>query len=207
MLPKPACLGMSDHKPARTWWIWFYDAVGWNPRTHWAEALAIGTLALCLSVIFAWIVLQGDRGGLPEEDRLKKLEGVVHEVLPSRNDVDFRFEGQLQKFSYLSKAGQVEVVRQAVVVGRNLEIQVNAADLEDDSRRYVPVFAMRADGRVIRSFRDVSDSWIGDNRLAWALLAFCLPVCVVFLLVAWHERRKQQVRDDDESSSGSGSRL
>lgn len=149
--------------------------------------------------LFVWLALQGDDVGLPPTERLRTVEGTVRSTELSKGDTAIYLEGDPQKYWYLGKAGNASHVASEVTRGRTVRLTVDAEDLDDKTRKYVGVFAVTVDGRVIRSFEEVSEDWRANNRFGYVLIAVFGPIGVLATVTAWRLFRSRKRSLEEEA--------
>lgn len=165
------------------------------PGAHWLRYFLTGLLSLGLAALFAWMAAQGDQFGLPPAERLRIVEGVVRSSDLKSNDTAIYLEGDPQKYWYLSKAGDASLVAEEATPGRRVSLTVDAEELEDQSRKFVNIFAVTVEGRVVRSFEQVTDDWRADNRVGYWLIVTFGPLGVLCMVTAWRLYREAARRN------------
>ena len=165
------------------------------PGAHWLRYFLTGLMSLALAALFAWMAAQGDRYGLPPAERLRIVDGVVRSSDWDNNDAAIYLEGNPQKFWYLSKAGEASLVAREAKAGRTISLTVDVEELQDQSRKYVNIFAVAVEGRVIRSFEQVTEDWRANNRVGYWLIATFGPLGILSMVTAWRLYRNKNYGD------------
>lgn len=116
----------------------------------------------------------------PAEVALEQIAGHISQVTLLRGEVLFRLKNDKRSFAYLSRAGQMLEVREALKTPLLVSIKFDGRRaraplfgmLETESR--YDVWEIRVGERVVREYRDVAQSWREDNALSYLIIPFLL---------------------------------
>lgn len=148
-------------------------------RTAPAAASALLPLGVACAVFGAvvWFIAD-DAVELPAREALQTHSGVVTEVQRSRSALRLRLEGSERTFRYLSKAGEMTRVREALRDAGNAAVTVRFDPATPwttpgvDAPQYT-VYELSVPGRIERTHTLVTEDWRNDERLgSWLGVAF-----------------------------------
>ncbi len=106
----------------------------------------------------------------PAYETLSKVEGEIAWVQKHRYGVRFGFRNDGRGFNYPSKARELGLVRRSLESSSGSKTAV----LIDPGRSHSPfysdevyftVFEIRIDDKIVRSYPEISDEWMSDQRL------------------------------------------
>lgn len=158
-------------------------------------AVVLGFFALGCGVTGAammWLLASSQDQNFPRRADLVELEGIVRAITSTGDEVQIALEGQARSVRYGKKSGNLDVVALAVLPGVNAEFLVRAAPR--DSSAALSAYAVRVNGRDVRSFEDVERNWRRDNDairniLGPLFLAFGALLSIAFFATAIYEQR------------------
>ena len=185
---------MSAKTPERNWWGWFYDELWWRKGTHWGVAAFWAIASIALTVFLIAFLPWRLADGLPAPEDLREIRGVVKTIEHNEYGATFKLQLWTPSFWYQDKGGGLAEVLEALRVGHDVTATVDRATFDPASAKRFPVFSLAVDGKMVRTFEQVSESWKADNRLApWIVGAFVIASAAL-LATAVHEYRRQRDR-------------
>lgn len=161
----------------------------------------IAVLTFGLAALMLWMASDSDRG-LPPEDQLVSATGRLARAASAKYSVRFYLDGHEQGFSYSGKMGRRGFVRRSLKpIGAQVSLKYHpdhqSGPIYSDER-YFRVFHLSVNGKVIRSYDQIRQSWISDNEIGlWAGSAFA-----VLGLYLWSAAAKIRPEEEDTNASG-----
>ncbi len=136
-------------------------------------------------------------GNLPSYEGLNQIEGEIAWVQDHRYGVRFGFKNDDRRFNYPSKARELGVVRRSLesASGARVTILVDLGRSNSplyNDKVYFTVFEIRINDSVVRSFAEVSEEWMSDQRLMPYLGAF--GIFAGTFIFWWLRRQKKPAR-------------
>jgi hypothetical protein len=140
-------------------------------RAPSAAARALLPLGVACAVFGTVVCLIADDAvELPAREALHTHHGVVTEVQRSRSALRLRLQGSERTFRYLSKAGEMTRVREALRDAGNAAVTVRFDPATPwmspgvDAPLYT-VYELSVPGRIERTHAQVAEAWRNDERL------------------------------------------
>ena len=149
----------------------------------------ISLVAIIFGVFFLVNYYADPSGSLPSHEDLSRIEGKIAWVQNHRYGVRFGLLNDERKFNYPSKAREVGRVRSSLksASGKWMSIFVDLSKSNsplNDDRVYFTVYEIRIDDSVVRSYAEVSEAWMSDQRLVPYLgIFFILGGSYIFWLL------------------------
>ena len=154
------------------WWRRFVESFD----LHGYSRVQLFALAALSFAVAALGLNAGIRGSsMPAKASLQSAEGRVVELARTKSEVEFRLSDSARRYSYTSKSGASDRVRDRLRGAKHAVVWFDPGDTRKPAfsdREFYSVYAVSADGRVVRSYEDVAAARRNDDRLGWLLGAF-----------------------------------
>jgi len=165
------------------------DAKGLTANRN--RALTGLVLALGAFALMAPDLLAGTAEGLPRNDRLVPVRGLLTDGQDTSHGIDLTLDGQPSYFTYPSKAEGQEQVWKSLCKSCAMTLWVDP----DDHREHRVVFQIAVNGAIVRSYADVRKEWIANNSIAlWIGGFFALAALFLGWLTAREQIRLSRLR-------------
>lgn len=186
-----------SNEPA-TWKLKVYR-LWWAEGYSWFDALVLGLSIVALGIgLGLFVAVTAVFRGPPLESDLVVIDGLVQSLAQDGNTIAFRIYDRKDVFAYSDDITAVDAAAVAMSPGVSIEVSVLQRDLAN-AEPNVRVWAIAVDGRVSRTFSEVSTVWYESERnnlliAVPVILVVTLLASVPFFATAYFERRWQHDR-------------